>query len=249
MATSTIFFMPTPPPPALTVKTWDSESVMKRNEGGLIKNTQAQTVSFVSSLMTRFWAERDPKNSKAPGIPWHLAEPGVSNLMVPLLCLPGGYQDSTNPPNRTGPAMTWSPVSLDSVLLGRFLCFSSSLFSQSLVLGKGKGESHSWTPQRPLGWMVHMKEYWFQVTDASCHTHPHSSQPSLSFSSSLGNGFLDNNYCWRQCRRCWLKEYNGLVTANIISTHHFQGRSEHSMSLAKLSASPLSLGSSCDSLT
>ena len=181
MAVSTIFFMtsPPPPPPALTVKTWDPESVTKRNEGGLIKKTQAQIISFVSSLMTPFWAERDPKNSKAPGLPWSLVEPGISKLMVPLLCLPRGYQNSTNPPNRTGPVMTWSPESLDSVLLGRFLCFSSSLFSWSLVSGKEKGESHSWTPLGSLGCRVHEKEYRFQVTAASCHTLP-PPQPAFS---------------------------------------------------------------------
>lgn len=73
---------------------------------------------------------------------WSLA----SNTMIPLTWLPGGYLNSRNSPNRTGPAMTWSPESLDSVLLGRFreicLSFSFNLFSVS-----GFREGKRWKSQ------------------------------------------------------------------------------------------------------
>ena len=147
MAMSTIFFTPSlPSPSSLTMKTWDVESVMGRNEGWPHQEHTARIVVFFSRLMTWSCAERDPESSKAPGRrvwgQWSLA----SNAMIPLTWLPGGYLNSRNSPNRTGPAMTWSPESLDSALLGRFreicLSFSFNLFSVS-----GFREGKRWKSQ------------------------------------------------------------------------------------------------------
>lgn len=144
---------------------------------GLVENTQHELYSFPSNDLVL--CRNRPCEQEGSRQSW-----GQQNLMLPVTWLQvgGGRVSETADIYPTGREWPGAP----SLWILRSWV---DLFSQSLVLGKEKDENHSWTPQLPLGWRVHVKQCWFQMTTGNGHpTHP--SQASLSFPSSFGNWVL-----------------------------------------------------------
>lgn len=164
-------------PSTLTIKTWDIESILRRNEEWPCREHTAWIILF--SLQ---WLGPVQKQTLRAGrfqAVLRAAEPDASSHVTTG---GGGRVSETADIYPTGREWPGAP----SLWILRSWV---DLFSQSLVLGKEKDENHSWTPQLPLGWRVHVKQCWFQMTTGNGHpTHP--SQASLSFPSSFGNWVL-----------------------------------------------------------